>query len=338
MTALPPPRPIREIDRIDRDRFIAEVQSAREPVVIRGHAADWPTVRAARESDEALARAFLAHHPRRPVQVLVGAPEIRGRFFYTPDYLALNFTRGEIGLDAFFGRLLHDRAIDDPFSIAVQSEVLNELMPDFVAHNASPLPPAGTPARAWIGNRIRVAPHYDLMENIGVVVAGRRRFTLFPPDQTQNLYLGPIELTPAGTPVSLVDTTDPDLERFPRYAQAAAEARVAVLEPGDAIYIPFHWWHGVESLERFNLFVNYWWNEGRRDLPNPYGALMHAIVALRQMPEDQRAAWRHTFDHLVFDGHAADHLPEQARGVLGQADDRMMQRMRGTLAQMLAQL
>ncbi|MDG5488493.1 cupin-like domain-containing protein [Sphingomonas sp. BGYR3] len=338
MTTLPSPTPIRELAGVDRARFISEIQPAGQPVVLRGHAEHWPAVRAARQSDEALAEIFAAHHPQRPVQVLVGAPEIEGRFFYTPDYRGLNFTRGEIGLEAFFERLLNDRALEAPFSIAVQSEILDELMPGFVADHQSPLPPTGTPARAWIGNRIRVSPHYDLMENIGIVVAGRRRFTLFPPDQARNLYLGPIELTPAGTPVSLVDTVAPDLVRFPRYAEAASMAQSAVLEPGDAIYIPFHWWHGVESLERFNLLVNYWWNAGRRDLPNPYGALMHALIALRQLPPDQRAAWRHSFMHLVFDDDVADHLPRAARGVLGDADAEMMQRMRATLRQMLGQL
>ena len=54
-----------------------------------------------------------------------------------------------------------------------------------------------------------------------------------------NLYPGPLENTPAGAVVSMVDFDDPDLERFPRFPQAMAEAWVADLEPGDAIYITF---------------------------------------------------------------------------------------------------
>ena len=45
------------------------------------------------------------------------------------------------------------------------------------------------------------------------MVAGRRRFTLFPPEQVANLYIGPLDLTPAGQPVSLVDQAQPDLVR-----------------------------------------------------------------------------------------------------------------------------
>ena len=49
------------------------------------------------------------------------------------------------------------------------------------------------------------AIHHDMFSNLAVVVAGGRRFTLFPPGEVANLYLGPFEFTPAGTPASLVD-------------------------------------------------------------------------------------------------------------------------------------
>lgn len=52
----------------------------------------------------------------------------------------------------------------------------------------------------------------------------------------------------------------PELDRFLRYAEAMAAAQVAELEPGDAIFIPYMWWHGVQALDPFNLLVNYWWN------------------------------------------------------------------------------
>jgi hypothetical protein len=191
-----------------------------------------------------------------------------------------------------------------------------------------------------MGNAARVAAHVDLMENVGVVVAGRRRFTLFPPGQIANLYPGPLELTPAGTPVSLVDLQAPDLDRFPRFADALAAAETAVLGPGDAVYIPYHWWHAVDSLEPVNLFVNYWWNPARKDLGNPYDALMYAFFALRELPDDQREAWRHVFDHYVFKtgGDPAAHIPAAARGALGPATPEQLRRMRATLKQIAARL
>jgi len=149
------------------------------------------------------------------------------------------------------------------------------------------------------------------MENIGCVVAGRRRFTVFPPEQTSNLYVGPLDLTPAGAPVSMVSVTAPEFERFPRFREALANGLVADLEPGDAIYIPYLWWHHVESLERFNVLVNYWWNPAPAGLGAPFDSIFHGMMAIGGLPANQRKAWRALFDHYVFrlDGDPAEHLP-----------------------------
>ena len=109
-----------------------------------------------------------------------------------------------------------------------------------------------------------VAPHYDINDNLACVAAGSRKFTLFPPDQINNLYLGPTLNTPAGVPISLVDIRDPDLKRFPKYTQALDAGFEATLNAGDAIFIPALWWHGVESLETLNILVNYWWGDEPR--------------------------------------------------------------------------
>ena len=336
----PAPKPIGEYRDVDRRRFDEEIRPAGRPAVLRGLASDWPAVGAARRSDEDLVAYVERFRLTHPVPVLVGEPEIEGRFFYTPDLKGMNFGQGTSRLDPFLGRLLRDRANPRPYTIALQSLPIPDLLPGFTAENATPLLDAAVVPRMWMGNAARVAPHYDLMENIGVVVAGRRRFTLFPPDQISNLYVGPLELTPAGTPVSLVDLAAPDLDRFPRFARALEVAEVAELEPGDAIYIPFHWWHGVDSLLPINLFVNYWWNEAPAGRGNPYDALMHALLTLRALPDDQRAAWRAVFDHYIFGANAdaAEHLPEDVRGVLGSGSPQQLARMRATLRQALQTL
>ena len=71
----------------------------------------------------------------------------------------------------------------------------------------------------------------DLPDNLACVVAGRRRVTLFPPAQLENLYIGPLDHTPAGQAVSLVDFHAPDPARFPKFTEALRHARGAVLEP-----------------------------------------------------------------------------------------------------------
>jgi hypothetical protein len=168
-------------------------------------------------------------------------------------------------------------------------------------------------------------------------MTGRRRFTVFPPEQIGNLYPGPFELTPSGVPISLVDATAPDLDRYPRFAEAMAAAQTAVLEPGDAIYLPFHWWHGVESLDPVNALVNYWWNPAPAHLGSPDDALLAAFMSLRGLPDDQRAVWRTLFDHYIFgaNGDPGAHLSPDVKGILGPITPAQVAWIRETLIQSL---
>lgn len=339
MTQLPPPKPIREVSGVDRRSFDEEIRPAGQPVILRGLGADWPAVKAAKESDEAGVDYILSLAPPRDVMALLGQPEIGGRFFYSDDMRGMNFARGKTTLAAFFERLLRDRTAENPYSLAVQSEIIPQLIPGFVEANPIDLIDRSVEPRIWIGNQIRVAPHFDLMENIGVVVLGRRRFTVFPPEQLPNLYPGPLELTPAGTTVSMVDLEAPDLDRYPRFAEAAETAQVGELASGDAIYLPFHWWHAVDSLGKVNAFVNYWWNDAQPGLGKPYDALLHALYAFRGLPEEQRRVWRMVFDNFVFatEGDPSAHLPDHAKGVLGDPTPEKLARMHATLRHIMGQ-
>lgn len=325
---------MREVTGLDRATFNDQVRVEARPLVIRGLAAEWPAVKAARESDSSLITYLKRFVTPRPATAVVGQPGIQGRFFYNDDMTSLNFERGKSPLAPFLDRLLRDAEHPQPLAMAVQSEPITDLLPGFELANHTNLVPAGTVPRAWLGNRIRVGAHSDLMENIGIVVAGRRRFTVFAPDQVAKLYPGPFELTPAGTPVSMVDLAHPDLERYPRFAEALANAEVAELEPGDAIYIPYHWWHAVDSLAAVNLFVNYWWNDAGRQAASPYDAMMHALLAIKTLPQTQRDVWRMLFDHYIFgaNGDPAAHLPEHAKGMLGELDLKKKDELRSTLA------
>lgn len=339
MTQMPSPAPLEEVLSIDRASFDGRIRQTGVPVVLRGFAADWPIVQAARASDESFARYCLGFGPSRPVPVVLAKPEVGGRFFYDDDLTSFNFERREVDLAFFFDRLInHEKGSDRPNAVALQSTLIQDLLPGFVEVNSMPLLDDTVAPRIWIGNRVRVAPHYDLAENIGVVVAGRRRFTLFPPEQISNLYTGPLETTPAGTPVSMVDLAAPDLARFPRFIDAAAVAQSATLEPGDAIYIPFSWWHGVDSLDPVSGLVNYWWNQAPSNLPQPYSALTLSIAALRSLPVEHRRAWRILYDHYVFsdDDVAAAHLPQTAKGILGPPNADLFRRLQATLVQLLS--
>lgn len=334
MTALPAPAPIEEVaGPLD----LAHLRAGQRPVVLRGLAAHWPAVAAGRQGAEATVAYLKAMGPTRPVTAIAAHPDQGGRFFYNADLSGMNFQRGSGPLGLFLDDLLRARALDRPPALAVQSEIIAELLPAFTRDNGLDAL-AQVPPRIWIGNAIRVAAHYDVKENVAVCMAGRRRFTLFPPDQIANLYPGPLEQTPAGTPVSMVDLAAPNLARFPRFAAAAATALHATLEPGDALYIPYCWWHAVQSLDSVNVLVNYWWSQGQQPgMGGAYDALLHAILAIKHLPEDQRAVWRTWFDFYVFETHGdpAAHLPPAARGALGPPDPAMFAEMRRMLKAML---
>lgn len=311
------PRPIAEFAGNDH-RVWPAIRAAGRPAIVRGLYRAWPAVEAAKQSAAALVAYCKRFSHPAPVPAIVGGPEIAGRFFYTDDLSGLNFTRGQSALDPFMDRLLRDADAPHPYAMAIQSAPVDDVLPGFSTDNPIDLPGIDARARLWMGNAIRVATHFDLKENIGVVVGGRRRFTVFAPDQLPNLYMGPFDLTPAGAPVSLVDPANPDLVRYPRFGEALRHAWQGELGPGDAIYIPYHWWHAVDSLDPVNLFINVWWDPAPAGLINPHDALLAAIGAYAGLRADQRAAWRVMFDWLVFReaGDPAAHIPPAARGVL----------------------
>jgi hypothetical protein len=189
------------------------------------------------------------------------------------------------------------------------------------------LDPTQAEPRLWVGNASRVAPHYDEADNIACVVGGRRRFVLFPTDQVQNLYVGPLDRTIAGQPISMVDLDAPDYERFPNFREAERHALIADLGPGDAIYIPALWWHAVEASGPLNVLVNYWWQDEPTDADSPLHAVAHGLLSVGHLADRKRDRWRTLFDHYVFraNGDPAEHMPERARGVLAKSTSELRQ-------------
>ena len=252
-------RQIAEWDAPSPDFFRDEIMPRREPAVLRRAASQWPLVAAAR-SETAQWMAMLASTASdAPVDILRADPAEEGRFHYSADGRSLNFIRGRAPLATFLAALQEQAAEDRPFAMVVQGALAERFVPGFRSSHSMPLAPPHAEPRLWIGNASKVATHNDPTDNVAVVAAGRRRFTLFPPDAEVDLHMGPAHPTPAGTPVSMVHVTAPDRDRYPRYETALKVAQEAELEAGDAIFIPATWFHHVEALDRFNMLVNYWW-------------------------------------------------------------------------------
>lgn len=336
---LPVPEPIAEL-RADDPAVVPEsVLSGSTPVVLRGVAARWPAVQAAQASaQDAMAYLKRFDHGGMPVVATVAPPEAGGRVFYNDDLSGFNFRREEVPLAVALDTLRKYLEAAAPPSIYVASTTLDTFLPGFRADNPMDLGQRDPLASIWIGNRSRIAAHQDVPDNLACVVAGRRRVTLFPPDQLGNLHVGPLDHTPAGQAVSLVDFTAPDPERFPRFAEALRHARSALLGPGDAVFIPSMWWHHMEGLEPFNVLVNYWWRRSPAWMDTPMNALMLAITSLRDLPPHERAIWKDVFDHYVFgydEAVDAAHIPESARRVLASLDEDRVRHLRALLVQRL---
>lgn len=242
------------------EQFRSDILANRRPAVLREVASHWPLVAAARQDPRRAMDMLAGNATDAQADVLRADPEEQGRFHYTADGRALNFMRGRGNVPGLLAGLRQQEASDRPYAMAAQGLIAERYLPGFAKAHPMPLVPPSAEPRLWIGNAAIVATHNDPVDNVAVVAAGRRRFTVFPPDSEADLYMGPAHPSPAGAPVSMVHATAPDLERFPHFAAAMERAQQAELAPGDAIFIPRDWFHHVEALDRFNVLVNYWWD------------------------------------------------------------------------------
>jgi hypothetical protein len=315
-----------------------------KPVLFKGAAAGWPLVQAGLRSADEAAALLVDGWAGQPVVVYRGAPEIAGRFAYTPQVDGFNFAASREPLDAVLREILAARGDPAAPSIYVGSTDLGRYFPglrDAVPFDLAAIHPmlAEHPglASVWLGNRTTATCHYDDTHNIAVCAVGRRRFTLFPPEQAANLYPGPLEPTPGGQVIAMVDLAAPDLARHPRFAAAREAAQVAEMEAGDVLVYPAMWWHHVEALAAFNVLVNFWWNAVPGYVDSPQVTLLHAMLSLRSRPDGEKAAWKALFDYYVFgdEGMARAHLPEHIHGALAPLDDTLARRLRAQVTKRL---
>lgn len=324
---------VKELVGLKPEDIPTEVLGSDEPLVLKGIVDSWPVVQASK-SGKAEVFAYLRRFSQnKEIVVFKGDPEIEGRFFYNEDMSGFNFGRANTTFEFMLSRFEALTGDSDDPSYYIGSTSVDVGLPGFREHNDLALDALNPLVSIWMGNRTRIAAHFDNPDNIACVAAGRRRFTLFPPDQIANLYIGPLDFNPAGQAISLVDFHRPDFERFPLFRKALDNALVAELEPGDALFIPCLWWHHVEALEAFNVLVNYWWRSVSVVMGTPMDVLIHALLNIKSLPPEQKRNWRKIFDHYIFDEQAGalSHIPAARLGILADLDQTTAKQLRAML-------
>lgn len=314
----------------DREQFLSEVIPLFRPVILKGLVKKWPAFKKREESIIQFADYIKSFDTGRPAITYQAPSSIQGRFFYQTDLKSVNFDRVSQNLSSAIDALLENIESENSPTLYTGSVTISDHLKGFEKENGCELAGKTSIPRIWIGNRAVVPTHYDMLDNIVCVISGRRRFTLFPPSQLDNLYVGPIDYTLSGQPISLVNLHQPDFDKYPRFKEALANAEVADLEPGDALYIPKLWWHHVESFDSLNVIVNYWWDQNGLGQDTPFTTLMHGLISISQLPKAERDAWQVFFNHYVFrnsENHL-EHIPAEARGILGEMTPEIYQSIR----------
>jgi hypothetical protein len=237
------PAPLQKVEEwrdVDLRTLREEIIPRDQPALLKGFVAQWPIVRVAAQSPEALLDYVRARDPGQPLQIMVGRPEIKGVYFYRDDLSGLNFEYRQQPLHAALASILASRNLPDPPAIYSGARAVERYFPQIGReNNLSQLPATGKSAWSyvWLGNAVTAATHYDNMEGINCV----------------------------------------------------------------------------------NFSINFWWCEPADFAAEPFGALVHSLLALRQLSPERRETWRMMFDHYVFQtsGDPVPHLPPDRRGMLG---------------------
>jgi hypothetical protein len=324
---------------IEPDKIPAEIICASEPVILKQLVSNWPVVQAGRDSEKRSVEYLKSFYNGNSTIVCKIPAENKGRMFYSEDFTQLNYESFKGRIDDTLDSILEGMHKEDEPAYYIASNIIDTHLPGFRSENDLAIPRNKTPdameerVSIWIGGATTATCHFDALNNIACCVAGSRKFTIFPPDQISNLYPGPLEPTPGGQVISLVDFKNPDFQKFPKFKDALLTAQVAELESGDALFLPSMWWHHVEGIQPYNILVNYWWDDAPSFLTSGMNALYAAILGIRDKSAHERDAWKLFFDYYIFNGaeKSNNFIPPAARGFLSALDRLNVRKLRALL-------
>ncbi|NOK00899.1 MULTISPECIES: cupin-like domain-containing protein [Myxococcus] len=247
------------IERIDNptpEEFYREFVSKGRPVILTGIASTWPAC------GRWTPRFFADRFGDTPVQVEVQRRQDPTLHWGEKEVLQTTLAR--------YVELLSSESPKYYLNFASVMAQLPELHRDVGSLDAYQVHHRPYPER--VRRKLRLSPifwfgpagaftslHRDPSDNLLVQVLGRKRLTLFAPEDTPNLYAPWHENCSSGRCLggySPVNVAQPDLERFPRLSRARGVD--VLLGPGEILFIPIHWWHYVSSVD-VSISVSYWW-------------------------------------------------------------------------------
>lgn len=227
----------------------ADIVRASEPVIIRGAVAHWPAMHRWRDRASLLERIGADARVRQidaPLVEVLGYAFGDTRQGTIEEEIAAR-QRKDVTWGEFLGsfdsapaadiRYLYATTLDRPPFSALRADIVDF---DYVTRTNAPTALGGySEWRVFVGRGYTDWHYHPGSEAIMCQVVGTKRVALLPPDWETWRKMRRVARDCAFR-------YDVDLGRFPEFA---AIAPISVdIGPGDAMFIPVHWWHCVESL------------------------------------------------------------------------------------------
>ena len=290
------------IKEIDNLKYYLENKNT--PIILTDLFKSWPSIEIAKKSPEKLLRYFISQAENKLVETIIVDENHNGLIGYANDrFDEYTFKKYNAPLAAVLKKLIMNLNSNNNDVLAVQSALIQDCLGSFLENNPSPDFLKDIAPRIWLGNATTVPGHFDSEHNIALNLCGKRTFYLLPTDAITNLYVAPLDMSIAGPAISLVDFENPDLTKFPKFANVKDQVLKASLNEGEALFIPPLWWHNVKAKEKVNTLINYWWKDDinhQNINANVSDSLLHTILTIRHLPEHQRKSWQQVFHYSVF--------------------------------------
>lgn len=237
-------------EKLSYEEFAADYLYPLKPVIIKDALLDWKAL--GRWTPEFFKREF------GNMKIRVG-DDLRGKVGYQGGSQPVEYT-----MESFIDCVLQSTP-ENPAPY-FRNQILYDLFPS-LKQDIEPLPEyfepnwlpdffllsyvrrvlnRGAAIELYIGGRGGSFPvlHYDGAGTHAFLMQlyGQKEFIVYSPDQEEFLYPSKEKLN-----LSMINDLDrPDLQRFPLFAKA--QASKFILEPGELLFIPSHWWHTTKML------------------------------------------------------------------------------------------